>query len=341
MPVISVVVPAHNIEEYIAKCLTSIIEQTFKDFEAIIVENGSDDLTFDVSKKYAEADNRFKIIRAEKASVSNARNEGIKAATGQYITFIDGDDFVSPDYFSEFAKALKEKPDSDLIILPVWLYYSQTNIKPCGRLFAKNLTAERQKEAFFVESYLHGKFVKSSVIKDNNVFFDISLFYGEDLFFITEIKLLSRLICLHESGGYYYTQNRQGQVTKERKSIACLEQQFISLRKCMKLYEKYGKYEEFRLFWEKLWACSIIGRDFAATAFAKITKKEANDIFALFPVKIEDITTDDSLCTRWQVKWFRYFKFWHKRGKGYEFLKFMRYYRNIVLQPLGVKYKDE
>lgn len=108
----------------------------------------------------------------------------------------------------------------------------------------------------------------------------------------------------------------------------------------MQVYKNYNRYEEFKPLFDKLLACEIIGRDFAATAFAKITKKEANNIFALFPVKIEDITIDNSLCQRWQVKWFGFFKYWYKRGIGWEFLKFMRYYRNIILQPLGIKYKD-
>ena len=203
MPVISVIVPAHNIEKFLDKCLTSIMEQTFKDFEVIVVENGSNDLTFDIGKKYADTDNRFKIIRAEKASVSNARNEGINRAISQYITFIDGDDFVSPDYFSEFAKALEEKPDSDLIMLPVWLYYSQTKIKPFGRLFVKGLATEEQKAEIFLDPSFAGKFIKKTMIQNNKLSFDTSLSYGEDLLFMAKIRLLSRSIHLHDGGGIF------------------------------------------------------------------------------------------------------------------------------------------
>lgn len=93
---ISVVVAIYNIEEYIGKCIDSIIGQTFRELEIILVDDGSTDSSGEICEKYAKSDNRIRVIHQKNAGLSAARNTGMKEAGGEYITFIDGDDYVHP-----------------------------------------------------------------------------------------------------------------------------------------------------------------------------------------------------------------------------------------------------
>lgn len=96
---ISIIVPAYNIENYIGRCLESLIWQTYKFLEIIVVDDGSTDGTGNVIEKYALKDKRIQVIHKENGGVSDARITGIKRARGEYIGFVDGDDYVEPDMF--------------------------------------------------------------------------------------------------------------------------------------------------------------------------------------------------------------------------------------------------
>lgn len=95
---ISVIIPAYNVEKYLAKCLNTVLEQTYKNLEIIIVDDGSADNTGKICDEYAEKDSRIKVIHKENGGVSAARNDAIDIATGEYITFVDSDDLISNDY---------------------------------------------------------------------------------------------------------------------------------------------------------------------------------------------------------------------------------------------------
>lgn len=98
MPEISVVVPVYNVELYLKKCITSIINQTYTDFELILVDDGSTDACPQICDAYAQSDNRIAVIHKKNGGLSDARNAAIDVAKGNYITFIDSDDWVMPNY---------------------------------------------------------------------------------------------------------------------------------------------------------------------------------------------------------------------------------------------------
>ena len=99
-PLVSVVVPVYKAEKYICRCLDSIVAQTFSDFEAILVDDGSPDKSGDICDEYAAKDNRFRVIHQENHGVSIARQVGLDAATGDYVIHADPDDWVDPDWLS-------------------------------------------------------------------------------------------------------------------------------------------------------------------------------------------------------------------------------------------------
>lgn len=108
MPVISVIIPVYNVEKYLRKCVDSVLGQTFKDIEIILVDDGSTDGCGKICDEYAEKDSRIRVIHKENGGLSCARNAGLDIARGEYIGFVDSDDYVSAEMYEKLLAAAKE-----------------------------------------------------------------------------------------------------------------------------------------------------------------------------------------------------------------------------------------
>ena len=105
---ISAIVPAYNVEKYLERCVNSILIQTYENFEIILVDDGSKDQSVEICDKFAQEDNRIKVIHKENGGLSSARNAGMKIAEGKYIVFIDSDDDIEPNMFELMLQAAEE-----------------------------------------------------------------------------------------------------------------------------------------------------------------------------------------------------------------------------------------
>lgn len=101
---ISVIVPIYRVEKYLEPCIESIINQTYKNLEIILVDDGSDDNCGEICDKYAKIDARIKVIHKKNAGLNNARKSGIKIASGKYIGYVDGDDWIEPDMYETLLR---------------------------------------------------------------------------------------------------------------------------------------------------------------------------------------------------------------------------------------------
>lgn len=111
-PLISVIIPAYNIEQYLERCLESVRNQTYKNVQVIIVDDGSKDRTGEIADKFTQLDDRFYVIHKKNAGVSAARKTGLEVAQGEYIGFVDGDDFIEPDMYQQLMElAIKYQAD--------------------------------------------------------------------------------------------------------------------------------------------------------------------------------------------------------------------------------------
>jgi len=108
MELISIIVPIYNVEDYLVDCLENIVNQTYKNLEIILVDDGSPDNCGNICDEYAKKDNRIKVIHKENGGLSSARNVGLDIATGEYISFIDSDDFVSKDFIEKLYNLCKK-----------------------------------------------------------------------------------------------------------------------------------------------------------------------------------------------------------------------------------------
>ena len=112
MPIISVIVPIYNVEYYLYRCVDSVLAQTFTDFELILVDDGSPDNCGNICDEYAEKDNRIYVIHKKNGGLSDARNAGLDVAKGDYIIFVDSDDYIESDLLEKAVSVLKKHPEA-------------------------------------------------------------------------------------------------------------------------------------------------------------------------------------------------------------------------------------
>lgn len=148
---ISIIVPVYNIEQYIGRCLESLVKQTYKNIEIIVVNDESCDSSLEICENYANFDARIQIINKTNGGLSSARNEGIKYATGDYVLFVDGDDSISLETCEELSKIVKNK-DIDLVIFK---YIKILDNKQIRSLDSGNTEFISNKEAY--RRYLYGE----------------------------------------------------------------------------------------------------------------------------------------------------------------------------------------
>ena len=118
MPRISIGVPFHNVEEYLPQCLDSIFRQTFTDFEVILVDDGSTDDSFRICQEYAAKDSRFKLFHQENGGVAKARNNCLRYMTGDFIAWVDSDDWIEDDYFERLIRT-QERTGADMVCIGI------------------------------------------------------------------------------------------------------------------------------------------------------------------------------------------------------------------------------
>lgn len=114
MPKVSIIVPVYNVEKHLKNCVNSLLNQTYKDIEIILVDDGSTDSCGLICDKFKEKDERIKVIHQENLGVSVARNNGIKEASGEYLSFVDSDDIVYSDYISYLFGLLNDNPNCEI-----------------------------------------------------------------------------------------------------------------------------------------------------------------------------------------------------------------------------------
>lgn len=205
-PVISVIIPVYNVEKYIRQCVDSVLEQSYKDFELILVDDGSPDNSPAICDEYAQKDTRVSVIHQKNLGVSAARNNGIRLAKGEWITFVDSDDWVCSDYLEKFKV---DEDDADLIIQGLE-YYDHRNGQYFRKIIINDCVIEGPDNQNVVSEnnllgsgYPVAKAFRRSII-DKGLFFDTSISYHEDHIFVLNAFAVASKIRLVNSTAYKY-----------------------------------------------------------------------------------------------------------------------------------------
>ena len=142
-PLISVIVPAYNVEKFIGKCIDSILRQSFKDFEVLLIDDGAKDSTPEICDACAKKDSRIKVYHKENGGLSDARNYGIDRMQGKYVTFIDSDDYVDSGYFEYLYGLITQEEDIQIAICGKKSVREDENASPDPETFHEIITGER------------------------------------------------------------------------------------------------------------------------------------------------------------------------------------------------------
>lgn len=191
---VSVIVPVYNTAVVLPRCLDSIMHQLYADWECILIDDGSTDGSLDIMLRYADEDSRFKVLSQKNSGVSAARNRGMELACGEYVTFIDSDDYIDAVYICN-AVNLIESYNADMLIsgytehfwhsgnvetrqslLPGWVETDEENVASLDRVLCARLLFDCSASYW---GYIRN-FFRLSLIRTNGLVFDSSLRYNED-----------------------------------------------------------------------------------------------------------------------------------------------------------------
>lgn len=230
---ISVIVPVYNTAKYLDKCIQSILRQTYKNWELILINDGSTDSSGKICEMYANQDNRIKLFHNKNAGVSSARNKGLECATGDWVLFCDSDDtlFGNNALYNLISEV---SPNVDCIVggynelsINGDICYSSNTFNYRYTLdFSKGLLELYYPKHLKYNGYLWNRLFRTSVIKSNNLKFHEDIHYREDGLFITEFLCASRNNIVYISTPVYnYYLNPMGAMMGLKNNFSC---KFIS-----------------------------------------------------------------------------------------------------------------
>lgn len=190
---VSIIVPVYNVSKYLHRCLDSVLNQTYKNFECICINDGSTDNSLEILEEYERKDKRIVVISQKNWWLSAARNTWLKYAKWEYVTFLDSDDFLKNDYVEQFVNKFSEW-NYDMVI---WWYIKYTEESE------SNVFVKDDWISMFFHTPVAWRMFKTSIIKDNNLLFPVWLI-REDAYFSTNIYNLTNKIWIIQYAWYYY-----------------------------------------------------------------------------------------------------------------------------------------
>lgn len=238
MLLVSIIIPVYNAEKTISRCLDSVLAQDYQNFECILVDDGSCDFSKNVIENYCSRDKRFLLLQQVNAGPGAARNLGLRFCKGDYITFIDSDDFVHASYLSIMLKTVSVY-NADIVQCSVRRFRDRNPIH--SKISSFSVCIDGTKECIIaysqqkcITNYVCGKLFKNEIII--NLQFP-SLYHGEDKVLIMSCLLQSNRICLLDSELYYYYSNPYS-ITSRKFSLQTLD----DLNAGIILYNMSSKY---------------------------------------------------------------------------------------------------
>lgn len=213
---ISVIIPVYNAQSYLNRCLLSIINQTYKNIEIICVDDGSNDMSGAILNKFAKKDRRIIVIHKTNSGVSSARNMGLKKATGNYIAFVDCDDWLELNMYKDMIELMN---NNNVEMVSVGYFLNFTNkeivVKNNRIISEKIINRDHFMEYVYhrdeyraVTSWLWCKLYKRNLLYKNNelILFNKNVKFGEDIIFFAKILLNTRHVVYSEKPYYHYFQ---------------------------------------------------------------------------------------------------------------------------------------
>ena len=244
MPKVSVIVPVYKVEKYISKCIDSVLNQTYTDWELILVDDGSPDGSGFICDEYAQEDSRIMVIHKENGGVSSARNAGIDKAEGDWITFVDSDDTIAPDTLSTCSQYFN---DNDAVLFSMKYVYSDDGLQTEDYILPVVSREEYISRIVSRKTILGvcGGIYRARIFKEKKIRFDEDLINGEDWLVLSSLMLAARNAKILVNPFYLYNKANETSCTSSssfRKSFSAI----CALGRLVELLKEYdiNKYSE-------------------------------------------------------------------------------------------------
>lgn len=332
-PLVSVVIPIYNVEKYLDRCITSVVDQTYRNLEIILVDDGSNDNSPSICDLWSERDKRIKVIHKSNAGAGMARNTGIDNACGDFVLFVDSDDYIDLSTAEKCVQTL-QKDDSDLVM------FGRVEAKRNGETKNKPILTDKYyfENEEVTEDILSGLFINEkgfgvgvcgkmfnlNIIKESKIRFHSEReLLSEDAFFLLELFKYINAVSIIPQNFYYYYQNENSFSRTYKKNLQKMNDNFLCC--CIQMCEKLGysektvsrikaRYQIYSLTGMK----QIIASDLSADE----KKKAIKQIFDSRTLK--STLTDDvlSLANRNSIVFWKLF-----RNKCYGLCTLMLYYK--------------
>ncbi len=244
MELVSIVVPIYNVEQYLEKCVESICRQTYENLEIILVNDGSPDQCGQMCEEYAKKDNRIKVIHKKNGGLSDARNSGVKLATGKYLLFVDSDDYIAKDLV-EKTVTVAEKNNCDMVLYDYY-YVEPDNVEIRSTIVPANKVISLEKEHTLLlaaTSACAKLFNREFYVKANCPF--PQGIYFEDLATTSIFFMRAKRVYYLKEPLYYYI-NRENSIMTGKNFEKSSHDKLVALEHILSAYKKEGKYEEYR-----------------------------------------------------------------------------------------------
>ena len=294
---ISVIIPVYNVVRYLDECVISVVEQTYQEWECILVDDGSIDGSSEMCDEWVKKDERIRVIHQNNGGVSKARNRGIEDAKGEYVVFVDSDDWLGKEHLLKMIEA----PIADLVVSGIRQYPIDGKHDDAKPSVTQTITLTQDCLTQFVDLndkyLLYGpvaKLYKTLIIKEHDICFPVDCSYGEDLQFNLTYLNYVQTITQVDDISYYYRRGSETLSTKTR--LNQFEQDYEQWQLLKFFYVNRGLWLQpsKELLYKRLWGIVYDGLFSTSTSNKKI----------LSIPEIEELRNYQHVfhCSKW-IKW--------------------------------------
>ncbi len=250
----SILVPIYNTEIYLEKCINSILKQTYVDFELILINDGSTDNCGSICDYYKNIDKRIKVINKHNSGVSSTKNIGINNSIGEYIVFVDSDDYIEKNFLEVISKEI-ELQEYDMIFFGFKEETEDNKIISVNSVSKNEYNKSDFSECitYLIDNNIFGyqcsKVLSSKIIKENNIKFDENISLNEDLLFTFEFLKHAKNIKVLGFSPYHYVRRKESLSSKKQRNI--LEVNEYILEQIISYYKLFNVNDKERLILER------------------------------------------------------------------------------------------
>ena len=226
---LSVIVPVYNTAPYLKQCFDSLLKQTYENIEFIIINDGSTDNSSEIIKEYAQKSPKFKVITQDNKGYSGARNSALEIASGDYIGFVDSDDYISPDMYEKMIKEAEQ--NADIVSCGFYRVYQNNKQEDSNRLYVNLSKNGNYPELILDHGFVWNRIYRTKMLRDNNITFPTDISFGEDTFFHRCALFAAKNVVYISEPLYFYRQER-----KNAQTTLTDKRNMSFIKNCEKLY---------------------------------------------------------------------------------------------------------